>query len=189
MITHLIKSINWIDVALAVFLIRMVFVGVKNGFISEFTKSLGVVIAVFVSLHYYSLLAAWVAKKTNLTWDYWDLVIFAALWFVVALFFKLVSDGFRLLFKAETNIQGFDKYAAGIVAVSRGILVCSLAMYMVLLTQYSPLVRMTLHSYSYKIAGHAAVSTYSFLFNHLVSKFCVGEHYNSAVVQVLHPAG
>jgi len=46
-----------------------------------------------------------------------------------------------------------------------------------------------LHSYSFKIAGRTAVSTYSFLYNHLVSKFCVGEHYNAAVGQVLHPAG
>ncbi len=88
MLTHLIKSINWIDAALVFLFIRMIFVGVKNGFISEFFKSLGVVAAVFVSLHYYSYLAAWVAKKTNFTWDYWDLVIFAVLWFAVMFFFK-----------------------------------------------------------------------------------------------------
>ena len=79
MLTHLIKSINWIDVGLAVLLIRMIFVGVKNGFVSEFFKFLGVVVAVFVSLHYYSFLAAWVAEKTNLSCDYWDLVMFAGL--------------------------------------------------------------------------------------------------------------
>ena len=189
MITHLIKSINWIDVALGILFIRMIFVGVKNGFISEFTKSLGVVVAVFVSLHYYSFLAAWVVRKTSFTWDYWDLVVFAGLWFVVSFFFKLVKDSLLLLFKAETTHQGFDKYAAGIVAVGRGILVCSMAMFLVLLSHNGPVTRMTLHSYSFKIAGRTAVSTYSFLYNHLVSKFCVGEHYNAAVGQVLHPAG
>ena len=152
----------------------MIFVGVKNGFISEFFKSLGVVVAVFVSLHYYSFLAAWVAQKTNFTWDYWDLVIFAGLWFAVALFFKFVRDGILFLFKVETNHQGFDKYAAGIVAVGRGILVCSLTIFLILLTHNGPLMRMTLHSYSYKIAGHAAVSTYSFLYNNLVRQVVCG---------------
>jgi uncharacterized membrane protein required for colicin V production len=189
MIIHFLKSINWIDAALVVLFVRMIFIGVKNGFISEFTKSLGIVVAVFVSLHYYSFLAAWVAKKTNMTWEYWDLVLFAALWLVVALFFKLVKDSLLYLFKVETTHQGFDKYAAGVVAVGRGILVCSMTMFLILLAHHAPLSRMTLRSYSYKIAGHAAVSTYSFLFNHLISKFCVGEHYNAAVVQVVHPAG
>ena len=72
MLTHLIKSINWIDAALFFLFLRMIFVGVKNGFICEFLKSLGIVIAVFVSLHFYSFLAVWVAQKAHCPWEYWD---------------------------------------------------------------------------------------------------------------------
>jgi uncharacterized membrane protein required for colicin V production len=187
MLTHVIKSINWIDVAIVLLFIRMIFVGVKNGFISEFFKSLGVVTAVFVSFHYYSYLAAWTARKTNFSWEYWDLVIFACLWLAVALFFKFFREGIILLFKVETTHQGFDKYAAGVVAVGRGILVCSLTIFLLLLTHNGPVVRMTLHSYSYKIAGRAALSTYSFLYHHLVEKLFVGEHYNTAAAPVLYP--
>jgi hypothetical protein len=187
MITHLIKSINWVDAALVFLFIRMIFVGVKNGFLSEFFKSLGVVTAVLVSLHFYSLCAAWVAQKTNIAWDYWDLLIFAVLWFAVAFFFKFLRDGILLLFKVETNHQGFDKYAAGVVAVGRGILVCSLSIFLILLSENGPLMRTTLHSYSYKIAGRAAVSTYSFLYNNLVDKLFAGEHYNADAAKVLHP--
>jgi len=93
MLTHLIKSINWIDAALVFLFIRIIFVGVKNGFISEFFKSLGVVVAVFVSLHYYSYLAALAARKTNISWDYWDLVIFVGIWLLATFFFKLIRDG------------------------------------------------------------------------------------------------
>ena len=187
MLTHLIKSINWIDAALVFLFIRIIFVGVKNGFISEFFKSLGVVVAVFVSLHYYSYLAALAARKTNISWDYWDLVIFVGIWLLATFFFKLIRDGVLLLFKAETTHEGFDKYAAGIVAVGRGILVCSLTIFVILLMHCGPLSRMSLHSYSYKIAGRAAVNTYSFLYNHLVEKLFVGQHYNAAAAQVLHP--
>jgi uncharacterized membrane protein required for colicin V production len=187
MLTHLIKSINWIDVALVILFLRMIFVGVKNGFISEFFKSLGVVIAVFISLHYYSFLAAWGAQKTGFAWKYWDLVIFAVLWFAVAFFFKYVRDGILFLFKVETNHQGFDKYAAGVVAVGRGILVCSMTLFLILLTYNGPLTRMVLRSYSFKITGHAAVGTYSFLYHHLIDKLFVGEHYNAAAPKVLLP--
>jgi len=187
MLTHLIKSINWIDAALAFLLIRMIFVGVKNGFISEFFKALGVVVAVFVSLHYYSFLAAWAAEKTKFSSEYWDLLVVVLLWLAVALFFKLLRSGVLILFKAETTHQGFDKYAAGIVAVGRGILVCSMTIFLILLTHYATMMRMTLNSYSYKVAGRVSVSTYSFLYNHLIDKLFVGEHYNTAAAQVLHP--
>jgi uncharacterized membrane protein required for colicin V production len=189
MITHLIKSINWIDAALVFLFIRMIFVGVKNGFISEFFKLLGVVAAVFVSLHFYSNFAAWVAKIIVIPWNYWDLTIFAVLWLATTFFFKCFRDSIFILFKMETTHEGFDKYAAGILAVARGILVCSLSIFLILLTNNNSLKRMALHSYSYKIAGHAAVSTYSFLYNHLVDKLFAGEHYNAAAPQVLHPNG
>ena len=189
MITHLIKSINWIDAALLVLFVRMIFVGVKNGFISEFAKSFGVVVAVFVSLHYYIYIAVWVASKTKLSWNYWDLVIFAALWLVVAIFFKFVREGLLILFKVETNHEGFDKYAAGVVAVGRGILICSLTIFVILLMHWGPLTRMALHSYSFKITGSAAVNTYSFLYKNLIDKLFVGEHYNADAALVLRPVG
>jgi uncharacterized membrane protein required for colicin V production len=189
MITHLLKSINWIDVALVVLFVRMIFVGIKNGFISEFFKCLGVVVAVFVSLHYYSVLAVWVAQKTKITWDLWDFIMFAGLWFAIAIFFKYVRETILILFNIEAKHQGFDKYASGIVAVGRGILVCSLTIFLLLLTHKDYLMKMTLHSYSYKIAGHAAVNTYGYLYNNLIDKLCPGEHYNTAVAEVLHPAG
>jgi hypothetical protein len=150
-------------------------------------KFIGVIAAVFVSLHYYSFLAAWVALKTKISWGYWDLVIFVILWFAVLLVFKFVREGILFLFKVEANHQGFDKYAAGVVAVGRGILACSLTIFLILLACNGFVTRMTLRSYSYKIAGHAAVGTYSFLYNNLVGKLFAGQHYNAAAVKVLHP--
>ena len=189
MITHLIKSINWIDVALGLLFVRMIFVGVKNGFISEFFKSLGIVTSVFISFHYYAFLAMWLVHKTNIVWRYWDLVIFVVLWIAVTLFFKFFRDGILLLFKVETTHQGFDKYAAGILAVGRGILVCSLTIFSILLVNNLSMTRMTVHSYSYKIAGRADLITYNFLYKNLVNKLFTGEHYNSAAAKVLQPDG
>ena len=189
MITHLIKSINWIDAALVVLFIRIIFIGVKNGFVSELFKSIGVVVAVFISLHYYSFLAAWVALKTHFSWAWWDLAIFLVLWIVVTVFFNFFRDSLLLLFKVETTHQGFDKYAAGVVAVGRGILVCSLTIFAILLMHFGPTSRMAVHSYGYKIAGRAAVGTYSYLYKNLVDKLFSGEHYNVEAPRVLLSVG
>jgi hypothetical protein len=105
----------------------------------------------------------------------------------VLLAFKFLREGILYLFKVETNHEGFDKYAAGIIAVARGMLVCSLTIFLILLAHNGPATRMTLHSYSYKIAGRAAVGTYSFLYNNLVDKLFALEHYNAAAAKVLHP--
>jgi hypothetical protein len=132
-------------------------------------------------------LAAWVALKTKISWDYWGLVIFAVLWFSILLLFKFIREGILFLFKVETNHQGFDKYAAGVVAVGRGLLICSLTIFLVLLANNGFVTRMTLRSYSFKIAGRAAVGTYTFLYNNLVGKLFAGQHYNTAAVRVLRP--
>ncbi len=115
--------------------------------------------------------------------------MFAGLWIAVCVAFKFIREGILILFKIETNHQGFDKYAAGILACGRGILVCSLTIFLILLMNNGPVTRMTVHSYGYKISGRAAVGTYSFLFNNLVDKLWAGQHYNAAVAQVLHPGG
>ena len=62
-----------------------------------------------------------------------------------------------------------------------------MGIFLILLTRNGPLTRMTVHSYSYKIASAAAVSTYSFLYNHLVDKLFAGEHFNAEAPKVLHP--
>jgi len=189
MLTHFIKSINWIDVALVFLFLRVIFIGVKNGLITELFKFLGVVIAVFVSLHYYAILAAKLAKVTTVSSGFWEIVMFAGLWFAVTVIFKYIREGILILFKIETNHEGFDKYAAGVLACGRGILVCSLTIFLILLAANAPVKRMTLHSYGYRIAGRVAVGTYSFLFNNLVDKLWTGQHYNAAAPQVLHPDG
>ena len=181
MLTHLIKSINWIDVALAFLFLRVIFIGVKNGFITEFFKALGVLTAVFVSLHYYSILAAWLAKTTTLSDGCWAIVMFAGLWMAVCVAFKFIREGILILFKIETNHQGFDKYAAGILASGRGILVCSLTIFLILLINNGPVTQYDLAFLRLQNFGRAAVGTYSFLFNNLVDKLWAGQHYNAAV--------
>ena len=185
MLTHIVKNINWVDVALFFLFIRMIFTGVKNGFLTEFFKSLGTLAAIFVSFHYYSYLAAWVAKRINFSDDFWNAVIFMVLWVVVYLFFRLIGDGLAMLFKAEATHAGFDKYAAGIVSVGRGILICRLTMFLILLMHNGRVTRLTLRSYSFKIAGHAALGTYNFLYKNLVDKLFAGQHYNTAAALVL----
>ena len=185
MLTHFIKSINWVDVVLAALFIRVIFISVQKGFITEVFKLFGVIVAVFVSLHYFALYAALCAKSVPIPQPVLEFIIFVSLWGLITLAFKFLRDGVLLVFKIETTNKGFDQYASGILAVGRALLLCSMVIFTLLLTRQDGLGHMTLNSFGYRIAGKAAPGTYAFLQNNLIGKLFAGEHYNSAVPEVL----
>ncbi len=124
MLTQFVKSINWVDVALLALFVRVIFISVKSGFVTEVFKILATVAAVFVSLHYFSLLAALAAKSVHVSIEILEFVFFLSLWGGVMLIMKFVRDGLLMLFKVQTTNQGVDQYGAGILAVGRGLLIC-----------------------------------------------------------------
>jgi uncharacterized membrane protein required for colicin V production len=185
MLTHFFNSINWVDVALAVLLIRVIFISVKTGFVTEVFKFSGVLFALFVSLHYYSRLAALAAQKTSLPLASWELIIFLALWGLIVLVFKFLRDGIMLVFKVETTHQGLDQYAGGLLGAGRAIFLVSLTLFALLLVSHPYLHRQAVAAGGYKIAAKAAPNTYDFLFHHLIGKLFEGEKFNAEVFAVV----
>ena len=115
MLTHFIKSINWVDVALVVLLVRVIFIAVKNGFIAEVCKFLGVLLALYVSLHSYVHVANMIESKVHGSLNIWQFIAFLLLVSVGYGFFWAIRLGLSMLFKAETQHEGFNKYAAGVL--------------------------------------------------------------------------
>jgi len=185
MLTQFFKSINWVDVSLVILSVRVVFISVKNGFVTEVFKFLGLVCALFVSLHYYAYLAALAAKKTTLPEESWQFLIFAGLIVAVTAVFKFVRDAILMLFKVETTHQGFDKYAAGLLGAGRAIFLSSLVIFGLLLVNREPIQRETLSSYGYKVTAKAAPNTYMFLFYNFVQKLFEGEILNPDIFTVV----
>lgn len=189
MLTQFFRSINWVDVALAALFARVIFVSVKSGFVAEVFKFLGVIVALFVSLHYYSSLAAFLADHTTLAVESWQFVVFVSLWAGVTFLFRLLRTGILLLFKVETTHQGVDKYAAGFLGGGRAIFLASMLIFSLLLLRHPYLQNQTVHAYGYKVAAKAAPNTYSFLFHNVVGKLAEGERFNEDVFAVVGSHG
>ena len=185
MLTHFIKSINWVDVALVVLLVRVIFIGVKNGFIAEVCKFLGVFVALFVSLHYYSVLAAKIHGAVHGSLAVWEFVSFILLVITGYGLFWAIRLGLSLLFKAETQHEGFDKYAAGLLSIGRGFLTASLVVFGLLLTAHPWISHQTFHSVAFRLIGKTASHTYSLVFHQVVDKLFAGQHFNDTVYQVV----
>lgn len=189
MLTQFFKSINWVDVALAALFIRVVFISVKTGFITETFKLLGVLAGLYLALHYYEYLATLVAQKTTLPIESWEFIFFVAIWGLAVLIFKFMRDGVLLLFKVETTHQGFDKYGAGVLGVLRAILLCSMTVFTLLLMEHPVVHRQVVSAYGYKATAKVAPNTYSFMFNNLIGKLFEGQKFNADVYAVVGSHG
>ncbi len=189
MLTQLFRTINWVDVALFALFIRTVFISVKNGFIAEVFKFLGVLGALFVGLHYYAFWAEFLAKKASLPLVNLRFLVFTVLVVAVVFAFKLVRDGIFLLFKAETTHEGFDKYGAGVLGAVRGWLLCSTVLFAVLLVPHPWVHHQALSAWTHKTAAKAAPDTYSFLYHQLIGKLFEGQKFNADVFTVVSGEG
>ncbi len=189
MLTHFFKSINWVDVALVVFFIRTVFVSVKSGFVAEGFKFFGTIIALFVSLHFYSSFVHFLAKKFKLSALSLEFFVFVALWLLVTLFFMMLYKGIMLLFKIEANHQVIDRYAAGFLGATRGIFLTSLTVFALLLTHHPYFTSQTFMSSGYAFTAKAAPNTYCLGYNTLIGKVFEHQQFNEDVFAVISRHG
>ncbi len=185
--THILKSINWVDVAMLILLIRIVFIGVKTGFVTELFKLFGILCAVFIGLHYYSGLSAFIAKKTGWSLNWLEITFFVLLVVVLVIIIKYLRDGFLILFKFETTHAGFNQWGAGILSVVRAVFLASLIMYGMLLSNLEFLQRQTFSSTSQKLALKVAPNTYFFIYRNFIGKVFTEERLNEDVFKVISP--
>lgn len=190
MLTQFFNSINWVDVALAVVLIRVIYISVVSGFIIELFKFLSVICALFVSFHFYSRMADGAASATHvLPVGAWQILIFIVLLVGIMVALKFAREGVLSLFKVETTHAGVDKYAGGLVGCARAILACSLTVFVLLMIKHPYIHQQTKASWSKKIFAEAAPNTYSFLFRNMVGKLFDREQLNSDVFAVISGHG
>ncbi len=185
MLMHFLRSINWVDVGLAVLLIRIVFIGVKNGLIPEIYKIFGVFLGIIISFHVFSLTSAILASRTSIkvqTWEFLTFVFFCAGIYIAV---KFLRDGLLLLFRVESNHQGFDKYAGGMLAAGRAIWVISCVLFALLLVRHDYIQSQTRHSLAFKGLGWAAANTYKAVYQNVIAKLFENQKYNSVVDEVL----
>ena len=56
MIVEIIKQFNWVDIFVIILSVRVLYIAVKNGLPVELFKLLGTIAAIYLSLHYYTIL-------------------------------------------------------------------------------------------------------------------------------------
>ena len=127
MFSDILKTINWVDVLIFVISIRIIYIGIKNGFVIEFFKWVGVLFSIFITFHYYSELARLLKSRLPISEAIAQSLCFGLLWLLVFLIFKLIREGMMLMLKMEAHPL-LDKWGGLLVSFLRSILIGSLAL-------------------------------------------------------------
>jgi uncharacterized membrane protein required for colicin V production len=175
MLMDFIEHLNWIDILLAVVCVRAVFIGVKTGFIVEFFKSIGLVFSVFIALHYYSTLTVLAASQiTIFELPTIAILIFLLLWLFTTTAFKLIREGILMVFSVQAH-PGVDKWGGAFLSALRGVVVCAMVFYVLLLSYNPGVIRMAKNSLSRYAVSYLSTGIYAGIYKGFVIKFFPAE--------------
>jgi uncharacterized membrane protein required for colicin V production len=177
-------GLNWIDILMAVIFARIVYIGVKKGFVVEFFKFWGVLFSVFLTLHYYSVLADWLATQVSFAGPKEiRIFVFLCIWLFLTFVFKLVREGLTALFTVQPHPL-LEKWGGGCLAVLRGMLICSLTFFALLLSLNPDVLKLSEKSWSKYTVGSLASHIYFSTYWAAVIKFFPAEPVNQEALAV-----
>ena len=178
------KQFNWIDILTVIITIRICYVSLKSGFIIELFKFFGVVLAIYLSLHYYSGLADFIgARIKKPPAEFFKPFAFATLAILGNLIFVLLRSIFYRFIHMEAVPQ-LNKWGGFVLGIARCILAVGLLTFILVIPNISYLKKSVANSYSGKYFLKVTPNLYSGLWYDLISKFMPKEKFNKSVQEI-----
>lgn len=173
--TDIIQKFNWVDILIAVIMIRALYIGFKRGFINEALHLLAVILSIFVVFHYTPVCVQFLENSIFFKPQFARGATFVFLWALVALIAKFARGALLLLFKIEAKTF-IDKVGGIAVSVVRGLLVCSLTIWLLAAAGNEYVTRTINGSYTSSSVINLAPDVYRGIFNIVVAKYFPNEH-------------
>jgi membrane protein required for colicin V production len=170
MILETIQKFNWVDIVIAAVMIRALYAGFKRGFINEVLHLLAVVLTIFVVFHYTPVCVHFLEKSIFFKPQVARSVTFISLWMLVALVTRFIRGAIFLLFKIEAKTF-LDKAGGIAVSAVRGLLVCSLMLWLFFSAGNEYVTRTVKSSYLSPRVVDLAPDVYRGIFNIVVAKY------------------
>lgn len=177
------NNLNWVDILMGVILLRVVFIGLKRGFVIEIFKILGLAAAAFVTLHYFNTISRVLQEKINLAEGLANGLVFGCLWFAAVVVFKLFRDGILLLFKVEAH-SAIHRWGGVLMAVGRGLLIGSLTVLLLHVARFEYFEKNLEKSLTASRLVPIAPRVYEGVYNIFVSKFFPQEELDKTAAQL-----
>lgn len=182
----IIKRFNWVDIFVLILFIRIGYISMKCGFITEIFKLFGTILAIYLSLHYSAIISGFVqnrlpVKAINPEFIYF--LSFSLLAFLGYIIFVLLREAFSNFIKMEA-IPRLNKYGGLTLGVIRWVFLTGLIIFILTISGPSYFKNSVVKSYCGITGFNIAPATYSVLWNNIMSKFMVNEKFNNTVIEI-----
>lgn len=186
MILDVIKQFNWVDVFIVITFIRTVYIAVKRGLPVEVFKLIGTVTALFLAIHYYTAFSDWSSERIRLDKvplefaDFLCFLILAGLGYLFVLIFRSI---FCRFIKMEAVPQ-LNKWGGLVIGLLRGYFLVSFLVFMLFISSIGYFSASVKKSYSGKNFFYAAVGTYNWLWDSIISRFSPDGDSNKTIPEI-----
>lgn len=186
MFLNVIKQFNWVDIFVIIILIRIVYIAIKNGLVKEFFKISGTILAIYLSLHYYTPLSDFIRSRfglKNIPLEFLDFICFAVLAILGYAIFIVIREAFSRLINIEA-VPKLNKWGGFILGIARVVLLSGLIAFALVISSVNYLKSSVIGSYSGKSMFKVASTAYVIIWNKLMSKFMSKEKFNQTILEV-----
>lgn len=183
-IQETLTKFNWVDIVIICMVLTTVYKGSRKGFIIEVFKLLGLLAAIYVSLHYFSIASdRLLGILPGLGVIFTDFTCFLSLSLAGYLAITAIRSIFCRLIKMEA-VSGLDKWGGFALGFLRGILLTSMLIILFHLSTITYLKASARKSYLGSRLSLINVQIYEGIFNGLVSRFATTETINKNINEI-----
>jgi uncharacterized membrane protein required for colicin V production len=174
MLLEMIKQFNWLDILIIIILFRIGYIATKIGIPVEFFKFLATIVALYLSLHYYTNLSDWLVQRVP---NFLSFLFLAIVGYLILVPPRMVFSRF-IKMEATPNL---NKWGGLVLGIARGFLLVSLVTFTLVISGSGYLKKSVTNSYLARRVFNVAPKTYAWLWKAIVSKFMSGEKLNEAI--------
>lgn len=187
MLLETVKQLKWVDIFAIILLFRITYIASKNGIFITFFKLLGTLLAVYLSLHFYTRLADYIQMRLPagiiIPLELWDFLAFFFLAILGYLVFVVLRETFFRFIKAET-VSFLNRWGSAILGISRGLILVSLIIFLLSIPVVDYFRNSVRDSFLGRRLIKVSTDTYIFLWGGFVAKFMPNDEFNKVVLEV-----
>ena len=183
MFREILSSVNWIDILIGCIVARGVYIGEKKGAVVELFKLCGMLFGTFIILHYYMRFAQSLHKMTAIPIAVNRFLSFIFLWLIVVVVFKIIREGWMVIFKPKDPSTA-SKWGGAFLAFVRSSLVCGLMFLLIFASGNEYLRTKARNSFTGFYLADFSPSIYEFIYNGVISRLFPEEQKNNDVFRL-----
>lgn len=177
-------NFSWIDILMLLIIARGVYTGSKGGIILEIIRAIGVLCAIFITLHFYTRFGGLIKRNLSFLGSIHEILAFILLATFTIFIFYLSGAGWRLIFKIEVHSL-MNKWGGVVIALVGSYLMCGLVFLGLIVSNNAFIQQNVKRSLSQVVVKDAPLGLYRFLYSRFTQPFFPDEPINTKIFGVV----